>query len=318
MKSTNNKRSVTTRASPSSDDKSEGTAANARAYPPSDGNVTRAHTQVPKIRIASWNVGSMTGRSAELSEVLHRRRINICCIQETKWKGSKSRNIGHNYKLIYHGTRSQNGVGIVVDHDFQDRIVEVNRISERLISIKFALDNQPCMNIICAYAPQTGCSNAEKETFWNEINDLLQSIPATESKYIGGDLNGHVGSRTFTYQRIHGNWGYGNINPEGENILQFALTHDLAIVNTFFSKRPEHLVTYKSGGACTQIDYILTDRHRLKTFRDCKVIPGEPLTSQHRVLVAEFEMPKPIKVKKRKDHPDTLAQTGTGRGAKDV
>ncbi|XP_063634908.1 uncharacterized protein LOC134805562 [Cydia splendana] len=90
------------------------------------------------------------------------------------------------------------------------------------------------------------------------------------------------------------------MNAEGENILQFAITHDLAIVNTFFAKPLNHLITYKSGGASTQIDYILADRPRLKTFKDCKVIPGEPLTSQHRILVAEFTMPKPVKVVKDK------------------
>lgn len=42
-----------------------------------------------------------------------------------------------------------------------------------------------------------------------------------------------------------------------------ALAHDLAIINTFFTKPEEHLVTYKSGEACTQIDYILTDRKQL-------------------------------------------------------
>ncbi|XP_045456818.1 uncharacterized protein LOC123666835 [Melitaea cinxia] len=212
------------------------------------------------MRIASWNVGSMTGRSLELSEVLHRRRINICCIQETKWKGSKSRNIGYNYKLIYHGTRAQNGVGIVVDKHFQDRVVEVNRVSERLMSIKLALDDQPCMNIISAYAPQSGTPSWEKEAFWDEIGNLLQSLPNCEPKFIGGDLNGHVGEKTTTYQKIHGNFGYGKINQEGESILQMALSHDLAIVNIFFTKPAENLITYKSGGVCTQVDYILTDR----------------------------------------------------------
>lgn len=77
------------------------------------------------------------------------------------------------------------------------------------------------MNVICAYALQVGCPNVDKEAFWDEIGDLLQSIPTTEYKYIGGDLNGHVGTRTTAYQRINGNWGYGNINREGESVLGF-------------------------------------------------------------------------------------------------
>ncbi|XP_047989938.1 uncharacterized protein LOC125229188 [Leguminivora glycinivorella] len=248
MASTKKNRAITARAYPISDDKNQGGNENARASPQSDETVTREMRRQPKMRFASWNVGSMTGRSAELSEVLHRRRINICCIQETKWKGSKARNIGHDYKLIYHGNGPQNGVGIVVDINFQDRIVDVTRVSDRIIAIKFALDDQTCMNIISVYAPQVGCTTRDKQIFWEELNDLIQSIPPNESKYIGGDLNGHVGQHPALYQRVHGGYGVGQMNAEGESIMQFAVTHDLAIINTFFAKPPKHLITYKSGG----------------------------------------------------------------------
>src|SRR5437867_1393653 len=40
-----------------------------------------------KIRMASWNVGTLTGKSRELAEVLSNRKVHIACIQETKWKG---------------------------------------------------------------------------------------------------------------------------------------------------------------------------------------------------------------------------------------
>ncbi|XP_063634931.1 craniofacial development protein 2-like [Cydia splendana] len=254
MKKSQKESSINTRASPLSDGIKNMEAGNTRASPKSDGRGTEPTSQNHKLRIASWNVGSMTGRSAELGEALRRRRINLCCIQETKWKGSKARQIGNEYKLIYHGTDPKNGVGIVVDKNFQERIVEVNRISDRLMSIKFALDGQPCMNVISAYAPQVGRPSDEKQTFWDDMYDLLQSIPRDESIYIGADLNGHVGSTTNSYHRIHGNQGYGTLNPEGEAILQFASTYDLAIVNTFFTKSEQHLVTYKSGGNNTQIE----------------------------------------------------------------
>ena len=50
---------------------------------------------------------------------------------------------------------------------------------------------------------------------------------------------------------------------------------DLALVDTFFNKKVEHIITYKSGGNSSQIDFILTRRADLKEMRDCKVIPGE-------------------------------------------
>ena len=65
---------------------------------------------------------------------------------------------------------------------------------------------------------------------------------------------------------------------------------DLALVNTFFNKKEENLITYKSGGNSSQIDFIMTLRADLKEMRDCKVIPGEEVVSQHRLLCAVLKI----------------------------
>ena len=59
---------------------------------------------------------------------------------------------------------------------------------------------------------------------------------------------------------------------------------DLALVNTFFNKKEEHLITYKSGGNSSQIDFIMTRRADLKEMRDFRIIPEEEIVSQHRLL----------------------------------
>jgi len=40
------------------------------------------------IRFATWNIGTKSDRSAEVVETLHRRKIDVCCVQETRWTGS--------------------------------------------------------------------------------------------------------------------------------------------------------------------------------------------------------------------------------------
>ncbi|EYC03702.1 hypothetical protein Y032_0092g2572 [Ancylostoma ceylanicum] len=46
----------------------------------------------------------------------------------------------------------------------------------------------------------------------------------------------------------------------GTVFLDHAEAADLAVVNTLFKKKNEHLITYCSGGCATQIDYILVRR----------------------------------------------------------
>lgn len=294
MKANGKVKGNNTRAYPRSDANAT-SAKHARAFPQSDGMDKNNHSH-QNIRLATWNVGSLTGRSQELAETLKRRNINICCVQETRWKGSKSRDLGLGYQLVYYGKDTrQNGVGIVLDSHFRNRIVNIERRSDRIIAIKLAMDNQPVLNIACTYAPQVGCSDLEKADFWEDLDELMVNIPDTETKILMGDLNGHIGNANSTYIDFHGGYGYGTLNKEGEQILDFASRHNLSIVNTLFKKKDSHLITYNSGGRSSQIDFVLTDRKIKSSFRDCKVIPGEPLTSQHRLLVAVFRLPKPIK-----------------------
>ena len=52
------------------------------------------------IRFATWNIGTMSGRSAEVVETLHRRKIDVCCVQETRWTGSGARVMGKGMSIV--------------------------------------------------------------------------------------------------------------------------------------------------------------------------------------------------------------------------
>ncbi|KAF7655639.1 hypothetical protein LDENG_00052670, partial [Lucifuga dentata] len=58
----------------------------------------------------------------------------------------------------------------------------------------------------------------------------------------------------------------------------------------FFQKKQEHRVTYKSGGRSTQVDYILYRRCNLKEISDCKVVVGESVARQHRMVVCRMTL----------------------------
>jgi hypothetical protein len=62
-----------------------------------------------RIRLGSWNVGSLTGKIRELVETAIRRRVNILCVQETKWTGQKAKEVENTgFKLWYTGCRHLN------------------------------------------------------------------------------------------------------------------------------------------------------------------------------------------------------------------
>ncbi|VDM80381.1 unnamed protein product [Strongylus vulgaris] len=67
--------------------------------------------------------------------------------------------------------------------------------------------------------------------------------------------NGHVGEKRNGAGKCHANRRYGTRNEEGERILDFATVYNLALVNTYYIKKHEHLITYSSEDRLTQIDY---------------------------------------------------------------
>ncbi|KAK3513042.1 hypothetical protein QTP70_000198 [Hemibagrus guttatus] len=158
------------------------------------------------------------GKGRELADMMERRKVDILCVQETRWKGSKARSIGEGFKLFYYGVDSKrNGVGVVLKEEFVRNILEV------------------------------GCELEEKERFWSELDEVMESIPTGERVVIGADFNGHVGEGNTGDEEVMGKFGVKERNFEGQMVVDFAKRMDMGVVNTYFQKREEHRVTYKSG-----------------------------------------------------------------------
>jgi hypothetical protein len=111
---------------------------------------------------------------------------------------------------------------------------------------------------------------------------------STSEKLFIGDLNGHVGTTNAGFETVHGGFGYSIRNHEEEEVLDFAVSFDLSIANTFCRKRESHLVTYSSGQYSSQIDFVLTKREDKRACLNCKVVPRECVVSRHKLVVADF------------------------------
>ena len=230
-------------------------------------------------------MGSMTGRGRAIADLMKERKVDVLCVQETRWTGNKAKELGDGFKLIYGGANNEkrNEIGIISSRGLKDLVTEVNRKNDRIMWVRLSFDDFP-VNIFSVYAPQTGSSEEEKEQFWSALQEELES----ERCIVGGDMNGHIGNGHDAINRIHGGNAYGDGNEDGEKIIDLALSFDLVIGNTIFCKKHEHLITYRSGNRASQIDFLLYRRKDIKEIRNCKVIPGDHVTAQHRLLVIDL------------------------------
>ena len=246
------------------------------------------------VRMVTLNIRTMIGRGRELEDLMERRNVDILCRQKTKWKGSKARNIGGVCKLFYNGdNRRKDGIEIVVRKELAESVLEVKRVSDRLMAMKLEV-KRSILNTVSAYAPQVNNSMEEKNDFWEDLDGLIESVPKEERIVLGADLNGHVGKGNIGDEEIMERYGAETINKEGSMVMDFGKRMDLAIINTYFIKK--YRVTYKSGGKGTQVDYGMCRRRNLKEMWDCKVIVNECVAKQHRMVACKMA----LMVKKKK------------------
>ena len=157
------------------------------------------------------------------------------------------------------------------------------------------------LNIVSAYAPQVNNSMKEKNDFWQDLDGLIESVSKQERIVLGADLNRHVSEGNIGDEEIMRRYGAGTRNKEGSLVVDFAKRMDLAIVNTYFKKKNEHRVTYKSGKKSTQVDYVMRKRRNLKEICNCKVMVNQYVTKHHRMVVCKMApMVKKKKAKKIK------------------
>jgi hypothetical protein len=82
-----------------------------------------------RVCVGTCNIESLTGKLRELVDTMIRRRVNILCVHETKWKGQKAKEVEDTgFKLWYTGTTStKNGVGNVLNKSLKDGVVDIKR-----------------------------------------------------------------------------------------------------------------------------------------------------------------------------------------------
>ena len=112
-------------------------------------------TKLVRVRVGTLNMGTMTGRGGELADMMERRKVGVLCVQKTRWKGDRAKELGGGCQLIRSGANKQrrNGVGIVLSKYTKEDLISVSKMSDRAMSIKLGVE-ESVVNIICVYAPK--------------------------------------------------------------------------------------------------------------------------------------------------------------------
>lgn len=101
-----------------------------------------------------------------------RVRVQCAFVQETRWRGNNPRSIGQGYQLVYTGSPTgKNDIAVVFSGELRKDLRVL--IDGELLPAR-------------AYAAQAGCSVAEKEYFWENLEELLRAIPTPKGYLLWG------------------------------------------------------------------------------------------------------------------------------------
>ena len=233
-------------------------------------------------------MGSLCGRKTEVCEELRKRKVDVCCIQEVRWKGQGARFVGasgRRYKMWWSGNDAGfGGVGILVKEEISGSIVEVGGGSDRVVVIVLALGGE-VMRVVCACGPRGGGPDAERVRFCDEVGSGWDLGSCSEIIVSLGDFDGHVGRCAEGFEGVHGGNGVGRGNAEGGGLLEFCDGGELCVAGTWFRKTDRGKITCGGGGCGTGIDFVLVGERYRKYIRDVGVVPWG---LQHGLVVVDL------------------------------
>ncbi|XP_057521629.1 uncharacterized protein LOC130801766 [Amaranthus tricolor] len=190
-----------------------------------------------EIRVGTWNIGTLEAKSLELANELSKYRIRVAYVQETRWKGQKAKGM-KGYKLWYASLDGRhNGVGILMSNDILKQLVEVRRCNDMIMLVRIVVGEE-IIFIVNAYESQVGLDEQVKCEFWDNLGNLMKTIPEDEKVFLRGDFNGHISRDAGNYNSVHGGFGLGARNESGENLLENA--HPTQAFSTDFQDKEEN------------------------------------------------------------------------------
>lgn len=244
------------------------------------------------MRFATWNIKSFNNKDQETLKELKDNKIDVCALQETKKKGK-----GHiqydDYLVIYSGvekqTRAKEGVAIAISRKYQANIQDCSYVSPRILVVRMEAEDQT-LNIVSVYSPEDNKPKQERESFYDQLQNTIESLPNDQQSIILGDFNARIGNQIIPgiKQRFNENV----LNDNGELMIDLCALNELRINNTFYDHKEQHKFTFGSTrGYRSTIDYIVTNRyiHPLQIL-DVRTLNSANVGSDHSLLLAKIKL----------------------------
>ena len=102
------------------------------------------------------------------------------------------------------------------------------------MSLRLPLRGNRHATIISAYAPTMTNPDETITAFYEDLENLLKTVPKEDKLLLLGDFNARVGTDHLAWSGVLGKHGIGKCNSNGHLLLKTCMSHGLIITNTLF------------------------------------------------------------------------------------
>ena len=255
-----------------------------------------------RTNIGTWNVRTLyeTGKLAQLIKEMQKYNIEILGISEMRWTGNGTMQSDGCQVLYSGGEKHEKGVGLILSERSKRALTDWQPISERIIQARFKSKHANC-TVIQVYAPTNSATEEEKDSFYFELQGVIDETPRHDILFLMGDFNAKVGgSREGIEQAVGPHTTGGELNENGQRLVDLCLNNNLILAKSFFRHKDIYKKTWVSpdGRTKNEIDFICINKRWRSTVTNARVYRGAEIHSDHYLVKAIIKVKLETRTKK--------------------
>jgi len=157
------------------------------------------------------------------------------------------------------------------------------------------------MNMICAYAPTESGHEEAKDSFYEELEQVYDSMPSHRIKLLLGDMNAQVGKENTYKTTIRKHSLHDRSNDNGIKLIKFEISKNMVVGSTRFKRKNIHKETWLSPGGrfSSQIDHVLIENKHKTIIKNVKSYKGADADTGHHLILIDFRIKMSMEWKKK-------------------
>ena len=251
-----------------------------------------------KSRVGTWNVRTLyqTGKLSQVVNEFDNYRLDLLGLSETRWTGSDKKTLQSGHTFIFSGREDdihEQGVGLLISKKVSKSLLEWQPFGPRLLKARFN-SKYTKLTVVTCYAPTEEAEDADKENFYEQLQAIMEEIPAHDMVLVIGDMNARTGIDNLNRERTMGKEGLGTypMNDNGERMCDFCEHNGLVVGGTLFKHKDIHKATWTSpdGKTKPQLDHIIINGKWRSSLQDVKACRGADCASDHTLVLGVISL----------------------------